>query len=267
MPDQAMAEQTASQIASPVGATGGRFMLSTKTYEGGMVHGYEGLDFYFHGRGGAMALLGEVVTVDLIKIEFGLFNPQVVDAMWALGEEKHPPEIAAKFFIEQGYAWAEKGLSPETDWLPLIEITQQIFGTTQWEQAAAQAFDAGDDPTNPALRLVTGWTQMDWPDDRRHGGLHAIHLLRELRGGIHVLELHKRQCDALQSVLHQGAEMTAQILGWSEPFPEVSEETKAAWAEAETATNARMATFLAPLSAEDQSRLVQLVISAASNGT
>lgn len=267
MADLTMAEQTATQIASPVGATAGRFMLNPRTYEGGATHGYEGLDFYFHGRGGAMALLGEPVTVDLIHTEFGLFYPPVVEQMWKLGEDKHPPEIAAKYFIEQGYAWAERRLSPETDWLPLIEITQHVFATHEWEQTSARAFDAGSDTSEPAMRLATGWTLMEWPDDRRHAALHALNLLRELRGGLHIMEIHKHQCDPLQAVLHQGSEMSAQVLGWPAPYPEVAPETVTCWTAAEAATNSAMASFLAPLSEEDQSRLVQLVISAASNDT
>lgn len=97
--------------------------------------------------------------------------------------------------------------------------------------------------------------------------LHAINLLRELRGGLHLIHLHDLSCDPLQIVLHRGTEINAQIFGWPEPYPEVTEESKSLWEEAEARTHRDMVQFFEPLSAEDQSRLVQLIISASTRDT
>lgn len=93
MTERTLAEQTTEQIAMPVNATGGRFMLNGRTYEGGAAHGYDGFEFYVHGRAGAMALLGEPLSAELITVEFGPFYPPFIKQMWESGEAKHSPRL------------------------------------------------------------------------------------------------------------------------------------------------------------------------------
>ena len=72
------AEDAARRSAEAIGMLPAQFMLDGATYERGGVLGFEGIDFYIAGRGGA---LGDV-DGSVVAAAFVFFNPESVVEGW-----------------------------------------------------------------------------------------------------------------------------------------------------------------------------------------
>jgi hypothetical protein len=231
------ATDTAQALAGPIGDIGGRFMLSGRTYTAGAGYGFSGLDFYFCGRAGVLGDVDASVVVD----ELGFFEPNGVRTQWEAGRAVMDPTEAAARFIECGYAWGRARLSDDLPAGRLAELTRAVTEAT------------GDD--QPALFL--GWRDMPWPDEDADRALHAIHLLRELRGGHHVRAVHEVGLDPHTAVVVNGGDGNAEFFGWPEPHPDPV-DFRPLWVEAEEQTTAGVAAALAVLTEDEQLELVEL---------
>jgi hypothetical protein len=238
--------ETARALCDPIGDVGGRFMLDGATYAAGAELGFAGMDFYFCGRGGVLGPVDAEVVTD----EFGFFAPEVVAANWAAGREVLPLEEAAEHFIAQGHEWGRKNLPEDLDGQRLVELVHRVIA-------------ASDVATNDGrLMLFQRWRDEPWPEDPRAGALHAIHLMRELRGGAHVAAVREAGIDPHAAVMVRGGQGTAEFFGWGEPHPDV-EAVRAQWEAAEAATDEQVATALEGLDGATRAELVALARAAA----
>jgi len=246
MSDDLSPLDTARALCDPIGDVGGRFMLDGATYAAGAELGFAGMDFYFCGRGG---VLGPVDT-EVVVSEFGFFAPEVVEANWTAGRDVLPLEEAASHFIAQGHEWGRQHLPEGLDTERLVELAHRVI-------------TASDVATSDGrLMLFQRWREQPWPEDTRAGALHAIHLLRELRGGAHVAAVHEAGIDPHAAVMVRGGAGTAEFFGWGEPHPD-AEAVRAEWEAAESATDEQVATALEGLDGAARAELVALARAAA----
>ncbi len=81
------ATTAATRSAAAVSQVGSHFMLDGSTYKRGAELGFQGLDFYVTGRGGA---LGDV-DADVVSAAFTFFEPTSIRTLWAQGTAVLPP--------------------------------------------------------------------------------------------------------------------------------------------------------------------------------
>ncbi|HTN99605.1 MAG TPA: hypothetical protein VL068_02920 [Microthrixaceae bacterium] len=229
--------QTAQELARPMNDLGGRFMLSGRTYSAGNEKGFSGLDFYFCGRAG---VLGDVDAATVVS-ELGFFEPKNVKALWESGGQVMSRDEAAAAFIECGYAWAQARLPADAQ-------------AGQFAELVRAAIEASDD-NEPALFMA--WRETSWPTDDVDRAMHAIHLLRELRGGHHVRAVHAAGIEPHVALVIAGGEGNAEFFGWPEPHIE-PDGSRELWHEAEAETNAGVARVLEVLTPEERAQLVGL---------
>ncbi len=235
--EQDRAAELATALAVPIGDLGGRFMLSGRTYATGFELGFSGLDFYFCGRAG---VLGPVDASTVIA-ELGFFEPGNVRAQWESGLGVMAPEQAATHFLACGYDWGRARLPEDLPAGRLAELARTVTDATGDEQPA----------------LFRAWNAVEWPDADVDRALHAIHLLRELRGGQHVQAAHRNELDPHQAVLLQTGVGNAELFGWPAPHPD-PEPCRPTWDRVELETNAGVVAALAVLDAEQQDELLDL---------
>ncbi len=239
--------ETARAIADPANDLGGRFMLDGATYARGAELGFSGMDFYFRGRAG---VLGEVDAAT-VTAELGFFEPATVAANWDPARAVMAAGDAAAAFMACGHEWGRTHLDEQLAASPLADLVQRIADGTAQPDADAEV---------PAL--FAAWRDQPWPDDAPARALHAIHLLRELRGGMHVRAVRDAGIDPHAAVVVKAGNGTAEFFGWSAPHPD-PEASRAAWQAAEATTNDLVAPTLAVLDETEQATLVRVLTGAA----
>lgn len=230
----------ATRTAEAVSGLPAGFMLDPATYERGGKAGFDGVDFYFAGRGG---VLGDVAGV-VVAAALVFFEPTTVVAAWERGRAVRPPKEAAAEFASCGHDWAESHLPDGVDYGRL----SQLLGAV-----SASASPAG-------APLFAGWAAMEEPSAPKALALHRLNLLRELRGAMHGAAVLGEGLAPLEALSVRTPFMAA-LFGWGEPLPD-AETYKAAWERAEEGTNRAMARHVAVLSDAERSELVALCAAA-----
>jgi hypothetical protein len=225
--------EAATLTAKFTGDLGSHFMLDAATYTRGGELGFDGLGFYFAGRGGA---LGDV-DADVVSATFGFFHPDTVRAAWDASATVMDRLAAADAFAACGHDWARKHLSSDVDLGGLAELAGTI---------AAAASPAG-------VPLFAAWRRLGEPDDDAALALHRMNLLRELRGGLHLGSVLAAGL-APEEALAIKTPFMAALFGWPESGDASS--SREAWEQAEAATNVAMARVLAALSDQERARFV-----------
>ncbi|MFC4128370.1 SCO6745 family protein [Nocardia rhizosphaerae] len=234
---------TATAVKQQVLELGGAFMISREARQFGDATGVPGFHGgYTRGRGG---VLGEV-DADVVTAAFGFFEPGCVRTAW----ESVPLSAAeaAAGYLEACHAFGRRKLTGFADADRLAALLRRVV-------AAAPA--AG-------LPLFAGWRAMPVPADGPAAVAQLTHVLRELRGGLHLLAVLANGLTPLQAILIAGSPMSdgpthAALLGWTGPFEEITDEHRARWAAAEAATNDLIAPCFAVLDAAEQSELSTLM--------
>jgi hypothetical protein len=208
-------EDAARATAKAVVAVPAGFMQDGATYKRGNALGFEGIDFYTAGRGGA---LGDVEG-SVVAAAFVFFNPPVVVDAWERSSSVMPRRQAAEAFLSCLHSWSADHLGADVDYARFAELLGGVIGTAL--PAAAPLFAA--------------WKGLPEPADPKALALQRLHVLRELRGAVHGAAVVAFGLQPLEAVLVRTPFM-AGVLGWPEPYPNVGERREA-WAQAEAATN------------------------------
>jgi hypothetical protein len=227
--------ETAAATADTIGGLASHFMVDMDTYARGGELGFEGLGFYFSGRGGA---LGDV-DADVVAATFGYFHPDTVRAGWEASAAVMSRLAAAEAFAACAHVWARAHLSNDVDLAGLAGLAGKMVSAAR--SAGAPLFAA--------------WRRMPEPEDAPALALHRMHLLRELRGGLHLGAVLAAGL-APEEALAVRTPYMAALFGW----PELGDTTsvKADWDQAEEATNTAMARVLAVLDDTERARFVTL---------
>jgi hypothetical protein len=230
-------DEVAERIGPPVNDLGGRFMLDGATYVRGAELGFDGLAFYFCGRGGVLG----PVDADTVIDEFCFFGADAVRTGWDAGLGVMDPADAAAEFMACGHRWGRDHLPATVPGSDLARLARTVF-----------------DAAEGLPLLVRAWADAPWPEDEPAMALHAVHLLRELRGGLHAVAVRAQGLDPHAAVMARGGAGVAAFLGWPEPHPD-RDAARPAWTEAEVATNAAVAHHLGALDAAQRTKLAELI--------
>ena len=233
--DPVAAAEASAKAVHDLSAT---FMLDMDTYVQAAEAGYEGIAFYFCGRGGVLGDVG----ADEVAAAFVFFPPETVKAGWEGGAAVEDRQASATRFAEIGHDWAAAHL-PEgaADYGRLAELAGKIIGSA--DAAAAPVF--------------AGWRALPEPSDPRELVLHRMNALRELRAARHGAAVKQVGLEPVDAFMVRTPYMAA-IFGWPQPEGEPDEATKAQWAEAERLTNESFARDLAVLSADELDEFCRL---------
>ena len=230
-------EQAAHDIASTVLSVGGAFMSDGPTYARGGELGFDGFDWYFAGRGGA---LGDV-PADVAAASLVFFSRDVVAPAWDRTASVMPRRAAAEEWSACAHAWARAHVVDDVDYARLAEL----LGRVVRDAAVAGA------------PLFAGWRTLPEPDDAPALALHRLNALRELRGALHGAAILTVGLSPLEAVAVRSPAMVG-LMGWPEPHPE-PEPLHDRWGLAEARTDRMVGRQLAVLAPDEREELVTLV--------
>ncbi|MFD5177766.1 hypothetical protein ACFWM1_18300 [Nocardia sp. NPDC058379] len=238
---------TSTAVKQQVLELGGAFMISREAKEFGQAVGVPGFHgTYTRGRGG---VLGDV-DADVVSAAFGFFEPGCIRAAWE--SVPLPAADAATAYLAACHDFGRRKLAAYDDAERLAELLGRVV-------AAAPS---------TGLPLFAGWRAMPLPTDSRAAALQLTHVLRELRGGLHLIAVLAHGLTPLQAILIAGSPMSdgpthARMLGWSEPFEQISDDQRARWDAAEALTDELIAPcFEEALDAAERDELASLMAAA-----
>ena len=232
--------EAATALAGPVGFLGGWFMASRSTYAYGSELGFEGMTFYYLGRGGA---LGDA-TPEVVASAMTFFPAPLVETMWQAGKAVTTPEAGLAAFSECCWRWGRKRFAA-------------VSGLERTTELLARVADGAD---CAALPLFAGWRAAPRPSDLPALTSHLLQVLREHRGGIHGLAVLASGLTPVEAAAASATEFyKPQSVGWTDPLPEVTAELLARRQAAEDLTNRMVAPALAALESAERSELVERV--------
>jgi hypothetical protein len=235
------AEQTGPVIAQlPSG-----FMLDGATYARGGELGFDGIDFYVAGRGGA---LGEV-DGSVVAAAFVFFHPPTIVVRWNRGRAVMAPGEAAAAFAGCLGTWADAHLGDGVDYGRLAELEGKVIA------AAAVA----------GAPMFAAWAAMAEPDDPKARALLRMNVLREWRGALHGAAVVASGLTPLEAVMVRSPGMVG-LFGWPEPYPE-PDAHRAGWDQAQGATDRAAARAFAALDESERAELVELLRAAHEGAT
>jgi len=230
------AEKTGPVIASlPAG-----FMLDGATYARGGELGFDGIDFYVAGRGGA---LGDVDGT-VVAAAFVFFHPATIVERWDRGRAVMPPSEAAQAFASCLDSWAAAHLADGIDYDRLAALEGKVI---------AAASPAG-------APLFAAWAALSEPEDAKTLALHRMNVLREWRGALHGAAVIASGLAPLEAVMVRTPGM-AGLFGWPEPHPDPG-PCEERWAGAQAATDRTVGRAFAALEAAERAELVELALAA-----
>ncbi|HUY23120.1 MAG TPA: hypothetical protein VMV22_12365 [Acidimicrobiales bacterium] len=234
------AEEAARATTDAVVYLPAGFMLDGATYARGAELGFDGIDFYTAGRGGA---LGDVHG-SVVAAAFVFFNPTSVVEAWDRTAPVMARGEAAGEFAGCLRTWAQAHLADEVDYARLAALTARVL----------------DAASPSAAPLFAAWRVLPEPAEPKALALHRLNVLRELRGAIHGAAIVASGLQPLEAVLVKTPFM-AGLFGWPEPYPDV-DERRAQWEQAEHSTDRVLARAYGALDESERSELVDLMVTA-----
>ncbi|MBF6439319.1 SCO6745 family protein [Nocardia cyriacigeorgica] len=225
---------------------GGGFMFSR---EGKEYAAETGVDTFFgpytRGRGG---VLGDV-DAEVVTAAFGFFPAHSIRTAWE--SVQMPAAKAAERYARVCQDFGRRKLAGFEQAGRLAELLEAV---------AAAADPAG-------VPLFAGWRAMPLPADAPARVQQLTHVLRELRGGLHLIAVRASGITPLQAVLISGSPINdgpgqARWYGWPEPFEEITDDIRARWQRAEAVTDELIAPAFAVLDEGEQAELTELVAAA-----
>jgi len=233
-------ERTAGAIKRAVLHLGGSYVHDPKTMRRARQLGLSGWAFYVAGRGGA---LGDV-RPDTVAAAMGFIAPEAVRNGWEAARKVAPPQEIAAENLAECCRWGVEHLESFYGLARLVELAERVV---------VEAQPAG-------MPLFAAWRAMPIPDDSP-GARAAVllHLLREQRGGAHLMAVRACALSPLEAILAgPDGEAGATAFGWQPPYPAPGPLIRRrTWAEAVTDRIAGEAYRL--LDAEERRELVSLL--------
>lgn len=241
-------QTTAVAVKAPVGQLGGGFMLSREAKAACEQYGLGPRELYFRGRCGVLGECdAEVVT------SVAVFFPHAhVKESWD-GGRKLPVDQAVEVYTRACHEWGRRKLGGFDGCGRLAELLEAVV---------AQASPIG-------APLFAGWRAVPLPGDPPARAAQLLHVLRELRGGLHanaVIAAGLEPLDAILSAEHDGTpfghatgELIAKFFTWPEPYPAPAAELIERRAEVEAATDRLMTPVFSVLRDDESNELIELL--------
>ncbi|MFI5780879.1 hypothetical protein [Nocardia sp. NPDC051570] len=222
---------------------GGSFMFSREAKAFAVSTGVgDFLGPYTRGRGG---VLGDV-DADVVTAAFGFLAPETVRRAWE--SVALPATDAAAGYLTVVQEFGRRKLGGFEQAARLADLLEAVAVTA----------------TVPGVPLFAGWRALPLPADAPARVLQLMHVLRELRGGLHLIAVTAGGLTPVQAVLISGSPFNdgvtqAKLFGWPEPFEEITPEIRGHWEEAEIVTDTLIAPAFAALDDRDGKELTELV--------
>ncbi|MCC6436119.1 MAG: hypothetical protein IT196_13880 [Acidimicrobiales bacterium] len=212
-PGQLSAAEAIARTAQPVLEFARGWMINPDTAARGDELGLlPGRGFWVVGRCG---VLGDVDS-DVVANAIGFMAPDAVRRFWEHRPADRPARELAGEYAECAYRWGRTALAgvDEARLRRLDELGRAVA-----------------DAALPHLgSLFAGWRAMPAPPDAAAAVTLTLHVLRELRGGAHLLAVLGSGMHPVEAALAapppRGGEGWARDLGWAAPYPDV---TLAGW--------------------------------------
>lgn len=236
--------EIAAAVAEPIGRLGGAFMISREAKAYSAETGLTGWTPYFRGRAG---VLGDV-DADVVASAAGFFPVETVREAWDAGTGLSAATAAARYAVV-AQDFGRRKLADFAEAARLADLLQLVV-------------DGGGPVGAP---LFAGWRAMPVPEDDRARMIQLAHVVRELRGGLHVVAVLASGLSPLEAILSSGSALlpdgdpNAEYFGWPRPYPEVTEEIRRRRADAERLTDELMAPAFAGLDKTEADELVILL--------
>jgi hypothetical protein len=220
--------------ADPIQVVGLSFYFDPGTNERAKEHGLHRLQFYGLGRGG---VLGDVdrTTVDRA---FTFFDPGVYDFLWDSAREKADPVETASAHVQAAYEFADRTFGA----VPVDLLARYAAAA----HTVINSLDVGQH------LLVDGYRQYPVPENAVHAAYLGAILMRELRGGVHIVAVRSVGLSAREACYLQSPDVFKMHGYKDDDVPVVTEEHHKLKVEAEERTNTMMAECFSVLS--DQER-------------
>jgi hypothetical protein len=235
----------ARAVGPLIGSLGGGFMISSQAKAFAKDHGLRGREAYVLGRG---SVLGDV-DADVVTSAFGFWPADIIRPAWEGGRAVMPVATALPLYAEVSRDWGRARFDGYADAGRLAELLNTVVDGTDVE----------------AVALFAGWRAVEVPADDEGRLAQLLHVLREHRGGLHLVAVVASGLTPHQAVLAgPGGPDNATFFGYEEPFEDVSHlaELRAA---AEDLTDRLVAPAYDALGQEERADLVPLLQSAAAH--
>ena len=237
---------TAAAVKVQIQAIGAGFMFSRESKAfGAAVGATTFLGPYTRGRGG---VLGDV-DADVVISAFGFFPAEAIRPAWESLDL--PAEKAAAGYLGVCQDFGRRKLGGFDGAGRLAELLAPV---------AAAADPAG-------VALFAGWRALPLAADDPARAMQLIQVLRELRGGLHLLAVRAHGLTPKQAVLIGGSPAKsgvdqARSFGWPEPYEEITPELRQRWDAAEASTDELIAPAFAVLDEAQGAELAELLTTA-----
>jgi len=233
----------AAACAPLVASLGGGWMISPQAKAFAKEHGLRGRQGYVLGRG---AVLGDV-DADVVTAAFGFWPADIIRESWDAAREVLDIPTALRDYAEACCAWGRERYASFADAARLAELLGWVV----------------DGADVAGLPLYAGWRAVPLPDDDLGRLNQQLHVLREYRGGMHLVAVVASGLSPLQAVLSgPGGHGNAAFFGWEEPF-EDSTGLQLARSEAEGLTDRLVAPSWDVLGRDERLELLELLQAAA----
>ncbi|GGP11605.1 hypothetical protein GCM10012278_55870 [Nonomuraea glycinis] len=246
--DMADPRTTAVRVKTPIGQYGGGFMISREAKALCEEHGLGPRELYFRGRCGVLGECG----ADVVTSVAVFFPHEHVEKNWN-GGRKMPVERAVELYAGACAAWGRRRLGDYAGSARIAELLEPVV---------RQASPAG-------APLFAGWRAVPLPDDPPARATQLMHVVRELRGGLHANAVIAAGLHPLQATLaadHDATpikaasgEIAARFFEWPEPYAKPDPDVIARRAAAEEVTDDLMASVFSPLNNDESDELIELL--------
>ncbi|MEV0620916.1 hypothetical protein AB0I81_46855 [Nonomuraea sp. NPDC050404] len=239
---------TAVQVKTPIGQLGGGFMVSREAKALCAEYGLGPRELYFKGRCG---VLGEC-EADVVTAVAVFFPHAHVEESWN-GARKLSAERAVEVYAKACHEWGRRKLGDYDGCARIAELLQPVV---------ERASPAG-------APLFAGWRAVPLPDDPPARAVQLMHVVRELRGGLHanaVLAAGLHPLEATLASRHSGTPFgdsegvaIARFFTWPEPYTEPGPDVIARRAAVEETTDDLMAPVFSVLTDSESDELIELL--------
>ena len=217
-----------------IGKIGSAFYFHPDTLARGREAGLDGFRLYILGRGG---VLGDVEPA-VVRAAFGYFHPALIAKMWTSASERIAPREAARLHHRCAHELGRAALGEVAGLDGFVDAATQIIGVVE----------------GVSLALFAAVRSEPVPADAPAAAMHQAMVLRELRGGVHLLSLVAQGLDTAKAHAIKRPDDVA-MFGY-ETAPDVSDDDVAAWHRAEDMTDELLVPAYASLSAAQTTALV-----------
>ncbi len=237
----------AGALALPVLEIGRAWMLADSTIERGALLGVDSFPtLWLHGRAG---VLGEV-DADVVAAAVGFVSSSMVRDLWeGNAPEGLSPAERSKEYVDACARWAEDAFAdiPTADLQRVTELTARVVLLADASLGV----------------LFAGWRRIELPVDPTGAAAVALNVLREMRGGAHLIAVHAVGLGPHGAIVSsddpvRGGVAGAVRYGWGEPHPAADPEKRAS---AEMLTTLIASHPLDVLTGAERTELVELVTS------